>query len=148
MHKFHGFSLLEMLVALALLSAVGGALYSLLSNQFGQLRHFQSVQRQLNQQQLLMQWVAGLNPMQQAQGEAAIGSQRAIHWQAIALAKPHSSSVKSLDITDDDNMSEFYHTQLYTVHLELWESGQRLSQVDVVQVGTEPIYKAQPLQVK
>ena len=86
--------------------------------------------------------------MQQAQGEAAIGSQRAIHWQAIALAKPHSSSVKSLDITDDDNMSEFYHTQLYTVHLELWESGQRLSQVDVVQVGTEPIYKAQPLQVK
>lgn len=59
MRKRYGFSLLEMLVALALLSMVGGALYSLLSNQFAQLRHFQVLQVQLNQQQLLIQWVAG-----------------------------------------------------------------------------------------
>ena len=145
MHKEYGFSLLEMLVALVLLTAVGGAVYSLLNNQFTQLRHFQSIEQEQERQQRLLAWVKDLNPLQQPQGEVVLGSQYQIRWQS-HLITPAQERVSALAITADDSIPiPLFETQLYRVETELIEKGKVVLRHTFVQCGEQPIAKGKAI---
>lgn len=133
-----GFSLLEMLVALVLLTGVGGAIYSLLNNQFVQLRRLDATQQYIEHQQYLLQWAQTLNPAKQPQGEQKSGDYT-IRWQSTVTTPPLSSAKLPTAGTQG-----LYQTDLYRVTISLVLHGQVVTQLQTTQIGDVPLVNNQP----
>lgn len=131
-----GLSLIEVLVALMLMSVVGGALYDLLNNQWAQLRHLSDVQRRLQQQHFLLEWLKILNPAIHLQGEQSLPPYT-IQWHSLKLTKQQGVPVTAE--YDEAMVSNYFQTDLFQVEASLWLQGQLLVKTTIIQVGFVPM---------
>ncbi len=155
----YGFSLLEMLVALVLISAVGGALYSLLNNQFTQLRHFHELQQNLELRGQLLRWIKTIDPAAQPQGEINLGFRYQIRWHSTPITQrdnmttaPEDGAVLSMESSAETQQDAAentdngtFQTNLYNVQAELLAAGQSVTKTQFIQVGTQPLSDGKPL---
>lgn len=88
-HHTQGFSLLEVLLALVIISSTGMALYSLINSQFTSLRLVASKHTEQQLKQQLVTFSQTLNPLLTPNGQSQVGSYR-FHWhsQAHHLSSP------------------------------------------------------------
>ena len=122
-----GFSLLEAIVALALISLTGMAVFSWLNQSLGNLS---KLERRQTQSQLIansMSYIQTINPMISPVGSTQLGSLQ-LTWQSQLIEQPLRSVVKV-------GLATNYLVGLYTMDITLQDSGQPAYSFSVRQVG-------------
>lgn len=110
-----GFSLLEAIVALAILAAAGLALFAAMSQSLQMVQRAQQSRETDVALRNALAWSERINPMQQPRGEQALGSWL-LRWDSEPLEAPRSGTTGNL-------ASGLYELGLYRMHLELWHAG-------------------------
>jgi len=124
-----GFSLLEVLVALVLISILGTTLFSWLNTNLININRINHANRQVMHKDLLLEYVSLINPMQTPQGEEAIGAYR-IHWES-AIVNPVS---QGRFVTGFISKSKIGVYQI-TLQLIENETGEEVTQIELLQTG-------------
>lgn len=126
MHQ-RGFSLLEAIVALAILASAGLALFAALG------QSVQMVGRAERAQQLELvlrnglAWMEQVNPMEEPQGELRIGD-HILRWQAEPLEPPRDNQTGTIQ-------PGLFEVGLYRVRLEVWREGALELETGVNRIG-------------
>lgn len=122
-----GFALLEAIVALAILAAVGMALFAAI-NQTVQMVSRAETAREADTAVLnALAWLETVNPSQQPEGTQQLGEVE-LHWTSKPVEPPLDGSTGSLD-------PGLYRIGLYDMHLELRREGILLADTVVRRVG-------------
>lgn len=124
-----GFTLLEMVVALAIFAAAGMALYGLLSTNLITLTRVQDVTGQAQAVREAMERLANVNPWQQAEGRFETNGFE-VAWQA-RLVEPMRQSQTAFGIPGPFNIG------LYEVEFELRRGSEATGTWRMRQVGYE-----------
>lgn len=110
-----GFSLLEAVVALAILAAAGMALFASLTQSaqmVGRAERARDVDQALRNS---LAWVEQINPMESPTGERDIGMYR-MRWRAEEIEPPRDGTTGYLQ-------PGLYRIGLYRLHLQIWRDG-------------------------
>lgn len=113
--RARGFSLLEAVVALAILAAAGLALFASLTQSVqmvGRAERAREVDLALRN---ALAWVERINPMESPEGERELGAYR-LRWQAGPVEPPRDGVTGYLQ-------PGLYQVGLYRMRLELWRDG-------------------------
>jgi general secretion pathway protein I len=86
----YGFSLLEALVALVLLTTAGFALFSWINSSFDALNRIETSNARAAAEINALEYLKTVNPMQRPEGEMLLGDV-AMHWRARALEPPRAN---------------------------------------------------------
>jgi len=135
--KAYGFTLLEAIVALALLSATGMAIFAMVQVNLLSLRRLQVHTQQDNATQIALEWMQQINPMKTSEGEVAVGGFR-LQWEA-TLLEPVRGNVSY------PRGMGLYQVGLYETRIRLWNEQTPLVAFNVRQVGYQKIRTPQPL---
>ena len=127
--RMAGFTLVEMVVALAIFAAAGMALYGLLSTNLITLTRVQDVAGQAPAVREAMERLANVNPRQQAEGRFETNGFE-VAWQA-RLVEPMRQSQTAFGVPDPFNIG------LYEVEFELRRDGEAVGIWSMRQVGYE-----------
>lgn len=122
-----GFSLLEAIVALAILASAGLALFASLGQSVqmvGRAEHAREVDAALRN---ALAWMERVNPMQAPQGEQEMGAYQ-LRWQAEPLEPPRDGATGAL-------FPGLYEVGLYRVGLEIWRDGELQREAELNRVG-------------
>lgn len=116
MRREPGFTLLEAIVALAILAAGAMALFAALNGALRSVERAEAAARLDTATENALDWLEVVNPMQQPQGEVALG-EYTLRWRAEPLLGP------------TDNLTDYlqpghYEVALYMIEGELWLDGQ------------------------
>lgn len=111
-----GFTLLEAIVALAILAAGSMALFAALSGALRSIERAEAAARLDAATADAIAFLEAVNPMQQPRGEAALGAHR-LRWRATVVAGP-------TDTLTDYFQPGLYEVALYDVGVELWRDGE------------------------
>jgi general secretion pathway protein I len=136
--KSKGFSLLEAIVALVLVSMVGMALFSWVNANLQSLYRIQQVQKRHEAVRNAMIFMETINPLAQPQGDTEIGLYR-FKWQAETLAEP-------IDNTRGLKGRGIYVVGLYETKVDVYVEQELVATVKLNQAGyeqvREPIWKS------
>jgi len=136
--KSKGFSLLEAIVALVLVSMVGMALFSWVNANLQSLYRIQQVQKRHEAVRNAMVFMETINPLQQIQGDIEVGLYR-FKWEAEALAEP-------MDNTRGLKGRGLYIVGLYETKVDIYVAQELVATVKLNQTGykqvREPIWKS------
>ncbi len=122
-----GFALLEAIVALAILAAVGMALFAAI-NQTVQMVSRAETAREADSALLnAVAWLETVNPAQQPEGTQQLGDVE-LHWTSQPVEPPLDGSTGSF-------VPGLYKVGLYDMHLELRREGAVLTDAVVRRVG-------------
>ena len=125
--KSRGFTLLEAIVALAILAAGGMALFAGLNGALRGLDRAAAATRLDTATQNAVSRLEVLNPMQEPQGEAQLGAYR-MRWSAVAIEPPR-------DALTDYLRPGLYEVGLYRVEVELSRGAQVERRFEVRRAG-------------
>ncbi|WP_353573355.1 prepilin-type N-terminal cleavage/methylation domain-containing protein [Candidatus Albibeggiatoa sp. nov. BB20] len=136
--KSKGFSLLEAIVALVLVSMVGMALFSWINTNLQNLYRIQQVQKRHEAVRNAMVFMETINPLKQPEGDTKIGFYR-FKWQTQILAEP-------TDNTRGLKGAGIYTVGLYETDVDIYVEQELVSTVKLHQVGykqvRDPVWKA------
>lgn len=128
MKKYSGFSLLEAIVALVLISSTGLALFSWMNTNTLSLQRVQSVQQRNIATRNALMYINTINPLQTPQGSTILGSY-VVNWTSRVLEAPK-------DGVNNMGAPGFYQVGLYDVQVEVTDlEKQVLAKFNVRQVG-------------
>lgn len=126
--KITGFSLLEVIVALVLISSTGMALFSWINTNTLSLQRISSIQQRNIATRNALMYINTINPLDAPQGSTVLGSFK-INWTSQALEAPK-------DGKNHLGAMSFYQLGLYNVQVNVYDlNEQLLSQFSVRQVG-------------
>lgn len=132
--KQDGFTLLEAIVALVLLSTIGLSLLSWLNSNLISLQRVQAAEQRATVTRNALEFIEVLNPMLQPQGQQVLGNYQLI-WQA-ELVTDARDTIDSFYGT-----AGFYKVGLYAVNVEVYQQQQLITRFVVRQVGFEQVRK-------
>lgn len=110
-----GFTLLEAIVALAILAAAGLALFAAMSQSLQMVQRAQHARASDTALRNALAWSDRINPMQQPSGEQPLGDWL-LRWDAEPVEPPRDGTTRS-------SGPGLYEVGLYRVRLELWQDG-------------------------
>lgn len=110
-----GFSLLEAIVALAILASAGLALFAALGQSVQMVGRAEQAREADAALRNALGWMEQVNPMQAPSGEQDLGEWQ-LRWEAEALEPPRDGATGSV-------RPGLYEVGLYRVRLELWREG-------------------------
>ena len=126
-----GFSLLEAIVALAILASVGMALFAAMNQSLGMVARAEMVRERESALRNAVAWMQVVNPAQQPQGEHELGD-LLLRWTSEPVEPPRDASTGHA-------LAGLYRVGLYKMHLEIDRNGQPLAEVELRRVGYEQI---------
>lgn len=110
-----GFTLLEAIVAMAILAAAGLALFAAMSQSLQMVQRAQRAQEDDRALRNALAWGDRINPMQQPTGEQDLGSYM-LRWDAEPVERPRDGDTGFLQ-------PSLYEVGLYRLHMALWRDG-------------------------
>jgi len=122
-----GFSLLEAIVALALISLTGIAIFSWLNQSLGNLANLNRQQTQTQLVENALSYIQTINPMKSPNGSSQLGSLQLI-WQSQLIENPNRSVVRVGFFTN-------YQVGLYLMDVTLKQPNLPAYSFSVRQVG-------------
>lgn len=127
--KQRGFTLLEAIVALAILATSALALYAWLNSSLIILKRVDDVYRTAAVVESAIEWVATLDPYQQAKGSETIAGMQ-VQWQftAVGNALPAYDMSGNLSVND---------AQLFRAKIIIRDEQQVVAQFEVMQLGLQ-----------
>ncbi|HEY0309783.1 MAG TPA: prepilin-type N-terminal cleavage/methylation domain-containing protein [Luteimonas sp.] len=111
-----GFTLLEAIVALAILAAAGLALFAAMSQSMQMVRRAQEAREADAALRNAIAWSAVLDPMDEPDGEQPLGGGWRLHWEATLVEPLHDGATGYLQ-------PGLYQLGLYDLRLELARDG-------------------------
>jgi len=130
-----GFSLLEAIVALALLASVGMALLSWLNGSLISLRRVQDTVAAQAAARNALAWLETVNPMEKPEGETDLGEWR-IRWRADVIEPPSEGA-------GYPNGISLFDVGLYDTQVWLERDGRIVEQFTLRQVGYHKVRQQQ-----
>lgn len=127
--KQRGFTLLEAIVALAILATSALALYAWLNSSLIILKRVDDVYRTAAVVDSAIEWVAALDPYQQQKGSENIAGMQ-VQWQFIAINDPQ----KAYDMSGNLSVND---AQLFRAEIIVRDQQQVVAQFEVVQLGLQ-----------
>jgi len=126
--KTQGFSLLEVIVALVLITSIGMALFSWMNTNTMSLQRVQFVQQRNIATRNALMYINTINPLQNPQGSTTLGSY-IVNWNSKALEPPKDGMTHT-------GAQGFYQVGLYEVAVEVQDlDKQVLANFTVREVG-------------
>ncbi len=123
----HGFSLLEAIVAMAILAAAGMALFAAMSQSVQMAARAENAREADSAVRNALAWMETVNPAETPQGEQ--------RWGGLAL-RWHSELVEpARDAMTGYHRAGLYQVGLYQVRLELTRDGRPVTDVSMRRVG-------------
>jgi general secretion pathway protein I len=113
--RARGFTLLEAIVALAILAAAGMALFAAMSQSLQMVQRAQQARDADAALRNALAWSEEINPMQTPSGEQALGDWT-LGWTSEPVEPPRDGATGFLQ-------PGLYQVGLYRLHLELWRDG-------------------------
>jgi general secretion pathway protein I len=126
-----GFTLLEAIVALVLITTVGMALLSWMNTTLISAQRVQAAAQRDDAIRAGLAFINTVNPLADPRGEETLGSYR-IRWRSSALDGPK-------DGTDVAGNLSYYQVGLYLMQVEMWQDQASLAQFDVRQIGWKQV---------
>lgn len=127
MRRSRGFTLLEAIVALAILAAAGMALFAAMAQSLQMVQRAQDAREVDTALRNALAWSQRINPMQDPQGEQELGGWR-LHWSSEPIEPPQDGATASGE-------PGLYQVGLYRVRLELWRAGKLERDATLRRVG-------------
>lgn len=115
MKASRGFTLLEAIVALAILAAAGLALFAAMSQSLQMVRRAEQARAVDIALRNALAWGERINPMQSPQGEQPLG-EWTLRWTSEPVETPRDGATAS-------GQPGLYQVGLYRLRLELWRDG-------------------------
>ncbi len=129
-----GFSLLEAIVALAILAAAGMALFAAMSQSVQMVQRAQQAREIDAALRNALAWSERINPMEQPAGEQALGDWM-LRWNSVPVEPPRDGTTGHLALG-------LYQLGLYRMHLELWHDGALQREATLQRAGWRQVRKA------
>lgn len=137
MHRERGFTLLEAIVALAVLSAAGLALFAAMSQAMQMVERAERARRLDAASRDALARLEAIDVMAEPRGRFEV-SGFDVQWRADAVERPRANSTGFLE-------PGLYEVGLYAVRLELREAGRTARAVDIRRVAWRQVrQRAQP----
>ena len=132
--KAQGFSLLEVIVALVLITSTGMALFSWMNTNTMSLQRVQFVQQRNIATRNALMYINTINPLQTPQGSTTLGSY-IVNWNSKPLESPKDGMAHT-------GGQGFYQVGLYEVAVEVQDlDKQVLANFTVREVGYQQVRK-------
>ena len=122
-----GFSLLEAIVALAILASAGLALFASMNQSVQIVSRAEASREADSALRNALAWMETVNPAQSPQGEQALGDVT-LRWSAEPVEPERDAMTGYLQ-------AGLYRVGLYRVRLELWRDGRTIATTDLHRVG-------------
>lgn len=132
-----GFTLLEAIVALAILAAAGMALFAAMSQSLQMVQRAQRARAADAALRNALAWSEGINPMEAPRGEQALGDWE-LRWTSDPVEPPRDGTTGYLQ-------PGLYQVGLYRLHLQLWRDGAMQREVEMRRAGYRQVRKASKL---
>lgn len=113
--RTRGFTLLEAIVALAILAAAGLALFAAMSQSLQMVQRAQRAREADAALRNALAWSEEINPMVKPRGEQPLGDWN-LRWSSEPVEPPRDGATGFLQ-------PGLYQVGLYRLHLELWRDG-------------------------
>lgn len=135
MFKQHGFTLLEAIVSLVIITSVGMALFSWINSNLAILQRVKDVQQRMEIMRNTLVFMEQVNPAEKANGQESMGNYK-IAWQS-RIIEPLKEGVST---TNDISL---YEVGLYdtVVTITLVDNKSVVNQFTLRQVGYHQIHK-------
>ncbi|MBW8368441.1 MAG: prepilin-type N-terminal cleavage/methylation domain-containing protein [Arenimonas sp.] len=135
--RARGFSLLEAVVALAILAAAGMALFAAMTQSVQMVGRAERARDADLALRNSLAWVDLVNPMDEPTGERDIGPYQ-LRWRAELLEPPRDGTTGYLQ-------PGLYQIGLYRMELELWRDGTLEREAELNRAGFRQVRKRQVL---
>lgn len=122
-----GFTLLEAVVALAILAAAGLALFAAMSQSLQMVQRAQFARETDTALRNALAWTDQVNPMVEPEGEQAIGGYL-LRWTSEPVEPPRDGATGFL-------APGLYEVGLYRLRLELWRDGELAREATLNRAG-------------
>jgi len=129
-HQQKGFTLIEAIVALVLISLTGMAIFQWLNQSMANLRVLEREQSTTLTVQNALAYIKTINPMENPTGKAQVGNMQ-LEWESDLLEEPTKGMTQKGSITQ-------YTFGLYQLDITLTQTNQPKFQFSVRQVGYKP----------
>lgn len=126
----YGFSLLEAVVALAVLAMSAMALYGWLNSNLILLKRVDGVYQSAEVVESALEWISVLDPFADPSGEREIAG-ALVRWAAV----PVGNSLQARDMNGNRSVND---AQLFRVQVEIHRGERRLAHFEVMQLGLQP----------
>lgn len=123
MRRSDGFTLLEAIVALAILAAAGLAMFAAMTQSMQMLRRAQEARAVDGALRNALAIAERIDPMERSTGEQDLGAYR-LRWRAMPVEPLRDNTTGYLE-------PGYYRVGLYDLRLELWRDGAIARSVDV-----------------
>ena len=124
-----GFTLLEAIVALAVLAVSALALYAWLNSSLIILKRIDDVYRTATVVDSAVEWVATLDPYQHDKGSEEIAGMQ-VHWRFVPINQPRQTYDMSGNLSVND-------IQLFRAEVVVYQEQAVVAQFDFVQIGLQ-----------
>lgn len=132
-----GFSLLEAIVAMAILASAGMALFAAMNQSVRMVERAEAARERESAQRDALAWIQTVNPAIEPRGEAQLGDVM-LHWSSEPVEPPRDSAAGYL-------RAGLYQVGLYRMHLQLERDRQPLAELDVQRVGYKQVREPEAL---
>ena len=135
--RARGFTLLEAIVALAILAAAGMALFAAMSQSLQMVQRAQQARDADAALRNALAWTETINPMHSPSGEQALGDWE-MRWTSEPVEPPRDAATGFLQ-------PGLYQVGLYRLHLQLWRDGALQREVTFNRAGYRQVREASRL---
>ncbi len=132
-----GFSLLEAIVALAILAAAGMALFAAMSQSVRMVERAEAARERESAQRNALAWLQTINPAQEPDGQVQLGDVL-LRWHAEPLEAPRDAMTGYLQ-------AGLFQVGLYRVRMALERDQRPLAELEVRRVGYKQVRKPEVL---
>lgn len=135
--RAHGFSLLEAIVALAILATAGLALFAAMSQSVQMVARAENARLADSAVRNAVAWMETVNPMETPQGEQRLGDVT-LRWSSEPVEPERDAMTGYL-------RPGLYRLGLYSVRLELSRDGRPLTETSIRRVGYRQVREQEQL---
>lgn len=136
-HRQWGVSLLEAIVALAILSAAGLALFAAMNQSVQMVARAEQARLQDAAMRDALGWAELINPMEQRQGVRTLGGYE-VRWNSDPIEPERDGSNGYM-------RPGLYRIGLYRVNVQIWRSGRLQGELTIRRAGWKQVRKPEPL---
>lgn len=137
MRRSRGFTLLEAIVALAILAAAGLTMFAAMTQSMQMLRRAQEARELDAVLRNALAMAERIDPMARATGEQPLGDYE-LRWHATPVEAPRDNATGFL-------AQGYYRVGLYDVRLELWREGAMVRSVDIRRTAWRQVREPPPV---
>ncbi len=129
--RLRGFTLLEAIVALVLISGAGFALFGWINTSLISLNRVQEIATQADAAQNVLDYMHNINPMQRPEGTVDFGAYQ-LRWKSKAITVAQDGAGYPLGVS-------LYQLALFQTRLEIIRGDERWFDLDLRQVGHKKV---------